>query len=101
MWHTPPFVPAAKPAAQQDDTGLVWLLTNSASATRLREAVMRSGGDAVRFLRVDACTGSEPVRALLCLNVDAMPALRAELQRRLPGCDWHEAPRRGERRHAH
>lgn len=101
MWHYPPFVPQTAPAPRRDDTGLVWLLTNAASATHLRETVMRSGGDAVRFLRVDACTRGQPVRALLCLELDAMPALRAELQRRLPGCDWHEAPRRGERSHAH
>ena len=92
--------PAARRQQPHDDTALVWLQTEAASAASLRRAVIRAGGDAVRFLRIDACTDGRPVRALLCVQRAALAALRTDLLRRLPSCAWHEAPRRGER-HVH
>lgn len=101
-WDTPASPGACRPP--RDDSGLVWLEAQQTSAAALREAVIRAGMDAVRFLRIDACPsgGTLPtVRALLCAERVALPALRAELLRRLPGCAWHEAQRRGQPHHGH
>ena len=86
--------PALRRLPPADHTMLVWLQVDTASATGLREAVIRAGPDAVRFLRIDACPGGRTVRALLCIERDAAPALQAKLLQRLPGCQWHAAPRR-------
>ncbi|MEM8514582.1 hypothetical protein RCH14_003932 [Massilia sp. MP_M2] len=86
--------PALRRQPPADHTMLVWLQVDTASATSLREAVMRAGLDAVRFLRIDACPSGRTVRALLCVERDAAPALQSQLLQRLPGCKWHPAPRR-------
>lgn len=101
MWHATSDYPAARRQAPVEHTVLAWLQVDTASATTLRQAVIRAGVDAVRFLRIDACPNGGPVRALLCVERDAAPALRAQLLQRLPGCQWHEATRREARPRAH
>ncbi|MDN4038274.1 hypothetical protein [Massilia sp. YIM B02443] len=96
------------PAPQRQDTqsgrhaapSMVRLEVDAASGELLRAVVICAGGDAVRFLRIDACARSGAVRALLCVEADAAPALRREVLRRLPGCSWQPAPHRGEQLHA-
>lgn len=79
-----------------DAASMVWLQVDAACAGLLRATVIRAGGDAVRFLRIDACARSGAVRALLCVEHDMAPALRQQVMRCLPGCTWNEAPRRQE-----
>jgi len=94
MKHVTLHSPALRRQLPADHTMLVWLQIDTASATSLRQAVIRAGLDAVRFLRIDACPSGCPVRALLCVERDAAPALQAQLLQRLPGCQWHAALRR-------
>ena len=94
MKHVTLHSPALRRQPPADHTMLVWLQIDTASATSLRQAVIRAGLDAVRFLRIDACPSGGNVRALLCVERDAAPALQAQLLQRLPGCQWHAAPRR-------
>lgn len=105
MWHATSDYPAARRQAPVEHTVLVWLQVDTASATTLRQAVIRAGVDAVRFLRIDACANGgpncDPIRALLCVEKEAAPALRAQLLQRLPGCQWHEVTRREARPRAH
>lgn len=91
---------AARRQPPQDNTLLVYLQGGAQSPAALRRAIICAGQDAVRFLRIDSCPGNGPVRALLCVERAAAPALREEILRRLPGCEWHEANRR-ERSHEH
>jgi hypothetical protein len=105
MWHASSDYPTARRQAPVEHTVLAWLQVDTASATTLRQAVIRAGVDAVRFLRIDPCPNGGPncgsIRALLCVEKDAAPALRAQLLQRLPGCQWHEATRREARPRAH
>jgi len=101
MRHTTSNYPTVRRQPPADHAILVWLQVDTASATTLRQAVIRAGVDAVRFLRIDACLNGGPVSALLCVERGAAPALRAQLVHRLPGCQWHEAPRREALPHAH
>ncbi|MEW7850230.1 hypothetical protein AB2N08_16165 [Massilia aurea] len=94
MWHATSDYPAVRRQPPADRTILVWLQVDTASATSLRQAVIRAGLDAVRFLRIDACPSGGAVRALLCVERDAATALQAQLLQCLPGCQWHEAARR-------
>lgn len=99
MWHCTSEFPPVRRHPPKDHTILIWLQLDAASATLLRQTVIRAGMDAVRFLRVDACASGGPVRALLCVERAAAPALRDEVQRSLPGCEWHEATQRREYQH--
>lgn len=99
MWHCTSDYPAVRRQPPKDHTILIWLQVDAASAATLRQTVICAGMDAVRFLRVDACASGGPVRALLCVERSAAPALRDEVQRRLPGCAWHEATQRGHYKH--
>lgn len=101
MWHCTSDYPAVRRQPAHDNTILVWLQADGTAAALLRQTVIRAGQDAVRFLRVDACASGGPVRALLCIERAAAPALRAQLLAHLPGCEWHEAHRRDERGHGH
>lgn len=106
MWHSTYRYPSLQQAERHHHhphASMVWLQVDAASSERLRAVVIRAGGDAVRFLRIDACAGDAhggTVRALLCVETDACAALRAELLRQLPACAWQVAPRRGEALHA-
>lgn len=104
MWQSTSRYPALQPHKTQPDhpaaASMVRLEVDAGSSERLRAVVICAGGDAVRFLRIDACARSGAVRALLCVEAHAVPALRREVLRRLPGCAWQPAPRRGEPLHA-
>ncbi len=81
MWHATSDYPAARRQAPVEHTVLAWLQVDTASATTLRQAVIRAGVDAVRFLRIDPCPNGGPncgpncgpIRALLCVEKDAAP----------------------------
>lgn len=107
MWQSTYRYPSPQQGAEHHHhhrhASMVWLQIDAASSERLRAVVIRAGGDAVRFLRIDACAGDAhggTVRALLCVETDACAALRAEVLRHLPACAWQVAPRRGEVLHA-
>ena len=65
----------------------VRLVVDAASAITLRRVVMRTCGDAVRFLRIDACAHTEKVTALLCVAADVAPTVCQEISRFLPDCE--------------
>lgn len=65
----------------------VRLVIDAASAATLRQVVMRTCADAVRFLRIDACAGTGKVTALLCVAADAAPTVCQEIMRFLPDCE--------------
>jgi len=109
MWQPTSRYPSPRQQAQQQrqhhhpHASMVRLKVDAASSERLRAVVIRAGGDAVRFLRIDACAAHArcgAVRALLCVETDACAALRAEVVRHFPACAWQVAPRRGEAMHA-
>jgi len=104
MWQSTSRYPALQrrnaPPDHHAAASMVRLEVDAGSSERLRAVVICAGGDAVRFLRIDACARSGAVHALLCVEADAAPALRREVLRRLPGCSWQPAPRRGEQLHA-
>jgi hypothetical protein len=105
MWQSTSRYPALlrRTPRGADRASMVWLEVDAASSQCLREVVIRAGGDAARFLRIDACScsaGRAVVRALLCVEPGASAALRAEVLRRLPQCVWQAAARRGDHVHA-
>lgn len=65
----------------------VRLVVDAASAITLRQIVMRTCGDAVRFLRVDACARSGKVTAFLCVSADHAATVCKEIARFLPDCE--------------
>lgn len=107
MWQSTSRYPSPQQHADRHHhhphASMVRLEVDAASSARLRAVVIRAGGDAVRFLRIDACAGHarcDTVRALLCVETAACAALRTEVLRQLPACAWQVAPRRGEALHA-
>jgi len=105
MWQSTSRYPALlrRTPRGAERASMVWLEVDAALSERLREVVIRAGGDAVRFLRIDACSCSAQravVRALLCVEPGAAAALREEVLRHLPQCQWQAAARRGAQVHA-
>lgn len=70
---------------------MVQLEIDTASARTLRWVVMRSGADAVRFLRIGACGRGGKVSALLCVDADAVHRVQQAIARFLPDCECRRA----------
>ena len=70
---------------------MVHMEIDTASARTLRRVVMRTGADAVRFLRIGGCGKGGRVTALLCVDADAADNVRQEVARFLPDCQYRSA----------
>lgn len=67
---------------------LMQLTVDVAAATALRALVVRTCGDALQFMRVEACDHGARVRVWLCLSRALAAQVMEAVMRALPGAEF-------------
>jgi hypothetical protein len=67
---------------------LMLLTVDAAALSELRALVMRTCGDAMQFMRVEACDHGERARVWLCLSRALAGQVMVAVMRALPGAEF-------------
>jgi hypothetical protein len=84
-----PFPRKPVPAESVPETAcLVQMTVDTRSLTLLRQAVMRVCGDALEFMRIEACDHGRRMRVCLCVGRCVASRLMEEVMRLLPAAEF-------------
>jgi len=79
---------AAQRRARPPRSCLMQLTVDVAAVTELRALVMRTCGDAMQFMRVEACDHGARAKVWLCLSRALAGQVMAAVMRALPGAEF-------------
>ncbi|WP_373989003.1 hypothetical protein [Duganella sp. BuS-21] len=79
---------AAADRARAPRPCLMQLTVDAASVTELRALVVRTCGDAMEFMRVEACDHGARVKVWLCLSLALAGQVMEAVMRALPGAEF-------------
>nr|WP_315258194.1 hypothetical protein [uncultured Duganella sp.] len=85
LFHTPAAAPVRRQSPRQC---LMQLTVDTGALSALRALVARTCGDALQFMRVEACDHGARVRVWLCLSRALAGPMMEAVMRALPGAEF-------------
>jgi hypothetical protein len=86
--HLPLAATARKAAAPSQSACLMQMTVETASVTTLRQMAARICGDALQFIRIEACEHGARMKVWLCIGQALVAPLMEALMRALPGAEF-------------
>lgn len=89
---------AAKAPAPAQPVCLMQLTVDAAAVTTLRQTVTRLCGDALQFMRIEACEHGTRMKVWLCVGSALVAQVMEAVMRLLPGAEFGRFSTPGSRR---